>query len=257
MKSIRVLTVLAIFASFRGSLAAQTPQAAVAEETQRLAEQGAAAGQVTLVDEAIAVVERALQSAPTDTVLLHYLGYAYYRKGTILAVQGRRADASHALDQAEASLRRAAKSLTWPENAALLGATIGQKIGLNSNPFSAMRNGPRSNAELDRAVQLGPNNPRVLLLRGIGAYYKPKLFGGGPEKAAEELERALAAFESDKPLPSHPSWGHGEAWTFLGLVRTRQGRIADARAAYERALTFTPLIVSVRDSLLPALVVPR
>lgn len=234
-------------------LPAQVPTSRVADSVQVLAERGLSALDIGPIEQAIAVVDQALKFAPTDSVLLHYLGYAWYRKGSVLFSAKRTTDAKAALDSAEHALSRAGKTLAWPENSALLGATIGQKIAVSGNPFAAIRLGPRSNAEMDRAAARGPTNPRVYLVRGIGALFKPKLFGGGTDKAAAELERALAYFQSDSAHTPFPSWGRTEVYQWLGMVRARQGRVADARAAYARVLEANPGNRFVRDSLLPAL----
>ena len=234
-------------------LPAQIPTTRIADSVQILAERGLSALDIGPIDQAIAVVDQALKVAPTDSVLLHYLGYAWYRKGSVLFSSKRTKDAKDALDSAEHALSRAGKTLDWPENSALLGATMGQKIAVSGNPFTAMRLGPRSNGQMDRAAARGPANPRVYLVRGIGALFKPRIFGGGNDKAAAELERAIAFFQSDSARSPLPSWGRTEVYQWLGMVRARQGRVADARAAYVRVLEVNPGNRFVRDSLLPTL----
>ncbi len=235
------------------SLRAQNPNSRIANSVQVLAEQGLNSLTVGPLDEAIALVDQALQHAPSDSVLLHYRGYAWYRKGSILFSQRRTKEAKAALDSAEFALTVAGKSLTWPENAALLGATLGQKIAVGANPITVMRLGRRSNAEMDRAAERGPNNPRVFLVRGIGALFKPRMFGGGVDRAAAELERAISYFQTDSALSPLPSWGQSEVYQWLGMTRARQGRVAEAHAAYLHVLDLNPGNAFVRDSLLPAL----
>ncbi|MFN8582538.1 MAG: hypothetical protein U0163_16385 [Gemmatimonadaceae bacterium] len=250
VNTVGVLLALAVCAA--PTLRAQDSHASVASAVERLAEAGAAARTLGPIDEALALIDRALAAAPTDSVFLHYKGYAFYRKGSLEMALGHRSDAARSLDSAAASLRASSATLAWADTYALLGAAIGERIGVSGNPFSAMRNGPKSNAALDRAAKLGPANPRVFLLRGMGAFYKPRMFGGGADKAIQELEHALKLFETDSAASPLPTWGRGEAYAFLGLVRASEGRRDDAIAAYERALSFTPLQVLVRDSLLPS-----
>jgi tetratricopeptide (TPR) repeat protein len=102
-------------------------------------------------------------------------------------------------------------------------------------------------------MELGPSNPRVWLLRGVGNIFKPRLFGGGTEKAEADIRKAIALFESDTPEPPRPSWGKAEAWAWLGQVLERQDRRADARAAYLSALDVDPEFGWVKYQLLPAL----
>lgn len=241
----------ALFAA--ATLQAQLPIVRVVDSVQVLAERGLSALSIEPIDKAIALIDLALKDAPTDSVLLHYQGYAWYRKGSVLFSAKRLVEAKAALDSAEQALARAGKTLAWPENSALLGAAIGQKIAVSRNPFTAMRLGPRSNGEMDRAAERGPDNPRVYLLRGIGSLFKPRMFGGGNDRAAAELERAITYFQSDSVRAPLPSWGRTEVYQWLGMVRARQGRVSEARVAYARVLETNPGNRFVRDSLLPAL----
>jgi tetratricopeptide (TPR) repeat protein len=90
-------------------------------------------------------------------------------------------------------------------------------------------------------------------VRGIGAIYKPRLFGGGLDRAAADLRKAIELFERDDPRPPAPAWGRGEAWIWLGQTLARQGDPAEARAAYVTALEYEPENAWLREVLLPAL----
>jgi tetratricopeptide (TPR) repeat protein len=209
-------------------------------------------GDLNRLREAAAFVERALTAFPDDPLLLHYLGYARYREATLL--QGKQPDSKEyrpILEAADSLLERSASTLQLAETYALRASVLGQLIG--SNPLRGMTLGPRSNNAMERAVELGPNNPRVWLLRGIGAMFTPSMFGGGVDKAEECLTKALGLFPNDNPAPPMPAWGHAETYIWLGQVYKRRNLIGDARQAYNRALELEPENGWVKHVLLPAL----
>ena len=105
----------------------------------------------------------------------------------------------------------------------------------------------------DQALEAAPENPRIWLLSGMSAIFRPKVFGGGLEKAESEIRRAIELFETDAPAPPAPAWGRGEAWLWLGQVLQRQGRVDEARAAYMKALEYQPGNPWIQETLLPAL----
>jgi tetratricopeptide (TPR) repeat protein len=196
------------------------------------------------------LVERALVAHPGDALLQHYEGYALYREATLR--QGRwQQDVGELLERAQAALERAAATQEIPETLALLASVLGQRIG--ANPIRGMTLGPRSDELMERAAEIGPDNPRVWLLRGMGAIFTPRLFGGGLERARAHLERSARLFEAPTPAPPLPAWGRGEVWTWLGQVHAREGRVVEARAAYARALELEPANDWVRNVLVPAL----
>lgn len=235
-------------------LSAQLSRNQIADSVQALVERGNASGDLAPIEQALSLLSAGFHTHPADSVLQHYAGYAWYRKGSLLITLKRKPEARPALDSAIAYLVAAGRSLVWPENTALLGAAYGQKIGAGGgNPFTTIRLGHRSNGELDRAAALGPTNPRVFLIRGIAALFKPRLFGGGTDKAVDELHHALSLFDHDAPISPLPRWGHAEAFLFLGMAHQRQGDFAQARTAYERSLALDPEGSFVRDSLLPSL----
>lgn len=205
-------------------------------------------------DLALAFVDQLLAAAPDDAIALHYRGFVLYRKASILvASKGDRTLTRSLFEEAGRALERSDATLRWPETRALRSAVVGQLIGF-SGALGPMRLGPRAARLLDEAVALGPDNPRVWMLRGVSAMFKPRLFGGGLGKAERDLLRALELFTRDVPQsPAAPWWGHAETYGWLGQVYVRQGKVALARDAYARALMIEPANAWVRDHLMPAL----
>ena len=102
-------------------------------------------------------------------------------------------------------------------------------------------------------MELGPQNPRVWLLKGVGNIFKPKLFGGGAEKAEVDIRKAISLYEHDAPASPRPAWGRAEAWAWLGQALDKQDKRGDARAAFVKALEIDPEFGWVKYKLLPDL----
>jgi tetratricopeptide (TPR) repeat protein len=223
-----------------------------ADSARREIESASIAGDSERLTASRALLERALTAFPGDPLLLHYQGYAMYREaGLMQGLQRPEKEIRAVLEAAEEVLAQSAKKLDMPETHALRASVIGQAIG--SNPLRGMTMGPRASGAMDRAIELGPKNPRVWLLRGINAMFTPGMFGGGQDRADEYLNKALELFASDTPAPPAPAWGHADVHIWLGQLRQQQGRIADARKAYTTALELQPGNQWVRQVLLPAL----
>lgn len=202
---------------------------------------------------AIVLAERVLTITPTDGAILHYKGYALYRQATLLINTANRPDdAAKVLEEAAELFTRSAAVLAWPETPALHASVLGQQIALGG-AMAGMRLGGRADDLFTRAVRLGPDNPRVLMLRGIAALYKPRMFGGGSDKARTDLQRAVELFPNQAPTPGAPRWGHAEAWAWLGQAHAAEKDVAAARTAYARALELQPDYGWVKYELLPAL----
>jgi tetratricopeptide (TPR) repeat protein len=246
----------ALFLCTAASLPSQAPKPSVPpairlrDSAIALIAKALPAGDLQGLRSARALLERSLVVTPGDAWLQHYLGYALYREATL--VMGRDgADAGPILERADELLEASARSGTIPESHALRSGALGMMIG--SNPIKGMTLGPKSGDEMEKALAMDPTNPRVWLLRGIGAINTPEMFGGGLDKAEDFLKRSISFFAKDKPQPPAPSWGAHEAHTWLGQVYAKQGKVAEARAEYEKALAIEPNDMWVRMSLLPAL----
>ena len=224
-----------------------------ADSANKLIEAGVASGQSAGLDQAIAVLDRVLTVTPNEAILLHYKGYALYRKAnTIMQDEKRRAEAKALLEEADDAFESSIKTLAWPESYALRASVTGQMIGLG-NPMSGMILGPRSESQMDKAIDLGPKNPRVWMLKGVGTMFKPGMFGGGADKAEKELLKAIELFANDRPVAPAPKWGHAEAYAWLGQAYAQQDKVTEARAAYQKVLELDPGNGWVVQVLLPAL----
>lgn len=145
--------------------------------------------------------------------------------------------AEAALDNSMAKLEQLAKEL--PENAevkALLAQVYGFKIALN--PIKGIVYGSKSQKMLDEAEQLAPTNPRVLLVKGIGAVNTPPMFGGSKELAMQSFTQSINAYKDD--VDSNYYWGHSEAYTWRGLLYSQQGDRVKAITNWKLALEINP-----------------
>ena len=137
------------------------------------------------------------------------------------------------------------------ESHALLASVYGLQI--SRSPLRGALLGIRAARASARAMELQPQNPRVLLLDGVGKLNTPRMFGGGEDRAESLLHRAVAAFTTEPSDRPWPRWGRVDAYAWLGQVMARRGDTDAARQYYLRALEIEPAFAWVRDVLLPAL----
>ena len=229
---------------------AQAPTARLRDSSIALINKATPVGDLEGLKTAEALLERALTVAPNDPWLLHYLGFALYREATLRMGRDRQ-DVGPLIERADSILERSTHLAAIPESHALRSGLLGMMIG--SSPIKGMTLGPKSGAEMERAVELAPENPRVWLVRGIGAIHTPSMFGGGLDKSEEYLKKAIDLFANDKPQPPAPGWGLAEAHVWLGQVYAKQAKKELARAEYQKALAIEPNEMWTRTTLLPAL----
>jgi tetratricopeptide (TPR) repeat protein len=234
---------------------AQTPAPdAFADSIRRLIESAVDAGDVAAADRAVTVVERALTAFPTSSILQHYHAYALYRAASMAIGQSGEAAARPYLGKAREILETLVRGETVPESHALLSSVYGMQIAVARVPMiDGMRLGPKSSAAMEKALAAGPNNPRVWVMKGIGAFNTPAMFGGGLDEAEQNLTRALSLFANDRPAPPLPAWGRADAHIWLGQVYARQGKIEAARAQYDSAQALQPANGWITHVLIPAL----
>jgi hypothetical protein len=70
--------------------------------------------------------------------------------------------------------------------------------------------GPTAGAQLTKARQLDPTNPRALYLDGLVKFKTPAMWGGDKKKAKELFEQALKQFEVKPASAVAPQWGRAD-----------------------------------------------
>ena|SRR5215210_997440 len=224
-----------------------------ADSAARLIDKATIAGDLQGLRNAGSLLDRALVAYPNDALLLQYQGYGLYREAGLLDGLGGagRVEAPLALATARTKLEQSLSLQPLAETHALLAMVMGSMIGKDQSLAPTL--GPLIPQAMNAAVTLGPTNPRVWLLRGIQSFYTPIQYGGGLPVAETQLNRAIELFATDNPSPPSPAWGKAEAYVWLGQVLQKANRIAEARAAYNAALTIQHVYPWVTHSLLPSL----
>jgi hypothetical protein len=100
--------------------------------------------------------------------------------------------------------------------------------------------GSRSRAQMQKAAQLAPKDPRVRLLAAQLAYAGAR---SSQERAQllAPFQSAVDAFEEERQgLERIPGWGAAEAWQGLAQVYLDRGDAIAARSALEHALLLMP-----------------
>ncbi len=118
----------------------------------------------------------------------------------------------------------------------VLGTLYGQ--GIPGNIFSAIGSGKRAQDAIAKAKQLDPRSAQAWIAEGVGFYYEPATFGGGPDPAIRSLKRAL---ELDK--------NSAGAWLWLGLAHRRKQENTEARDCFTKSLAIDPNRVWAKEQL--------
>ncbi len=179
----------------------------------------------------------------------HYvMGFAHYRLGSLLAAQDASAAATAMSECVDALDEATGADQQFAEAYALQSACLGQLAALR--PITAMVNGPRSGGRIEKALELAPQNPRVVLLDALGDYGRPKAFGGDKGGALAKFRRAAELFDkSVQNETSTPNWGHADAQAALGRCLLEADDTLGARNALERALIIAPEFAAAKRLL--------
>ena len=227
----------------------EAPAAGIAEFTAAYqawdgARFGAAAG----------LFQKAATNASASVTNFYWLGSAHFHR--MLQLQNspgsatNRQTAQAALDEAVEALTRAVElDERHAESHALLGTLYGMKI--NGNFARAAWFGPRVSKHRDKALALGPDNPRVRYLLGMCQFHT----ASKPAAYRETLTSLLAAeklFETEArrpPAPLEPRWGRSSCRTFIGRTYELLGQPAKAAEYFRKALAEHPVDHLAKEGL--------
>ena len=185
----------------------------------------------------LAALENRVTDVPdTDLLRGYYLALIQLREAQLVpdAVAAGRA-AGHCVDSTDAVL---AARPTDAEALALQSwcMALRSRSRAVAVPFAAAR----SRGQMQRALKLAPQDPRVQLLAAQLSYASAR----STRERAQLLvpfKSAVAAFEAERQGLEHvPAWGAAEAWQGLARVYLDRGDAIAARAALEHALLLMP-----------------
>lgn len=201
--------------------------------------------------QARALFERVTQDKSMAKYAHYYVAYADYRLATYFSQNNGNDEAKEYIDDAIQHLEKAIQQdKKFAEALALLSSCYGQKVGLN--PMFAMSLGPKSGQMIETARKLASENPRVVMLYGLGKYFTPAMFGGSKEVALQSMHDAVELFkkwQTDDELA--PDWGGEEVYAWIGQLYLEKDDRKQAKKAFETALEINPEYSWVKYQLLP------
>ena len=66
--------------------------------------------------------------------------------------------------------------------------------------------GQEAATDLQKGMELNPNNPRLYYLQGMSVFGTPEQFGGGKANAKPIFEKAVALGKAEQAKPLYPHW---------------------------------------------------
>jgi hypothetical protein len=209
MRTILIAISFAVFNSGIAGLSAQSFVATLSHTFTRFdtAVSGAA------VNTGIADLDAIALKFPDQWASHFYSAYAHIKYSFDLAGKAQR---DQLLDEAEAALNKAEKLSPANEEIFILRGWCA-KARLAVDPQDRWK---KCNALYEEAIgkarKINAENPRIYFLDGQGYFYKPKLWGGGKDKAKAYFLKAKELFAKEqKGDVMRPYWGEKANDAFL------------------------------------------
>jgi len=190
------------------------------------------------LDKTAAALHADAEKAGSDSKKWYESAFAY---SYLAEVQYELRDKAASERAAEAGVKDADKAISLNANNAdyyrVLGTLCGQVIP--ANPImGAIAYGKRAKEALDKAIQMDPKSARAHVAHGVGFYYLPASFGGGPDNAMKDYRQAIALDPKN-----------AEAYLWLGIALAKGHQTEQAREALTKSLQLDPDRVWTKQQL--------
>lgn len=141
---------------------------------------------------------------------------------------------------AESGIHAAERAVSLEPNSAeyhrLLGTLYGQIVPVNV--LAGLSYGKKAQDEVAKAIALDPKLAAAYVSRGVGNFYLPAGFGGGPDVAIKDFQKAIELNPKSD-----------EAYLWLGLAQRKANRNAEARAAFSKSIELNPRRIWTKQQL--------
>ncbi len=131
------------------------------------------------------------------------------------------------------------------------GAFLGFRIGICH--YKAIFYESDSKSNVNKALELDPNNVQALIDKGNMLFYAPRIFGGDKQKALGYFLNGVAVMEKKKE--TNENWVYLNLLTMLASAYEKNDNLPQARATYEKILHIEPNLIWVKNDLYPKLLV--
>jgi len=194
----------------------------------------------------IALVEK--EKSPKIEKKLELIGYYYGYSGYLIGIKNT-ASALNYIDKAEKLINDLLKKM--PNNATALaykGSFTGFRIGISK--FKAISLGPESNASIEKALIIDPDNVQAIVDKGNSLYHTPKFFGGDKKEALKQFQKAASLLERNAGTKNN--WFYLNVLTLIAKANEHTGNYKQALHTYDKILAFEPDYQWVKNELYPA-----
>ena len=199
------------------------------------------------IETAILALHKAGAATGQEDLAAYYGAFGRLRQSAVPGISKSQAKdyLNQCIDELAVLLKR---NPNYAEAQALSGSCLGASA--NYSLLRAASRGIAAGQAMTKAVKLAPNNAWVVFQDAVADYLTPSMFGGNKERAVGKLKRAEQLFKESRPPGSTtPVFGEAETWLYLGRVYLATGHKTEARAAWETALTLSPVSQDVKDEL--------
>ena len=118
----------------------------------------------------------------------------------------------------------------------VLATLYGQVIP--ANPLAGLGYGKKAKDAISKALELSPKSAPVHIAAGVGNYYLPEMFGGGPALAIKDFNQAIALDPKS-----------AEAYMWLGVAERKMHSNAAARQAFAKSVELNPRRIWAKEQL--------
>ena len=194
--------------------------------------------------------ERAIASDKEDYLANYFLAYTDYKIAVYYMQKKEKQQFQNYIDSATEILKSLINNNESDAEAiSLLGTVYGIQVAMN--PSLGPSKGAQNVTLTSEAMEISPDNPRVLLQKGISKFNTPEFFGGSKDEALNCLKKSISIFESTEKSVSKINWGYLDALAWLGRTYSKLNDYEQAISTYKKVLQIEPEFSWVKNSLLP------